>query len=348
MKKIIILILTIFICVKTYALELKYSEWSPIYPGEVKDKKLIFEQNRYLWYKEIETNIKYLKKEDIKHNDNVLYDDFKFNTYSSFIEPEKYEEREIKSSFQFYTFKDEDITNLLLDKIGNIDIAEIYLVDNDGNNLSYIFDLPNELNDGEFNYINYKDKEINLSFNNFNKTNKIIIFYSSSNNQTIDLSYRANNNYIVYSNTFKFKECEKCKVEIDIDEFNSFVMQYIEIFDVRDKLYKTYDIEKEYTNDYYTYLEGYKKDENTLKKHYRFILNDYVIIDADGNIVKDESCYKETCFIKYLEYNEDEEIINPKTNDKTYKYIISSVGIITLIIFLYVKNLVLSKCNISK
>ena len=51
MKKIFLVLVTIFLFSKCYAIEYKYSEWSPIYPGEVKDKKFIFEENRYLWYK---------------------------------------------------------------------------------------------------------------------------------------------------------------------------------------------------------------------------------------------------------------------------------------------------------
>ena len=58
MKKIFIVILTLFLFSRCYAIEYKYSEWSPIYPGEVKDKKFIFEENRYLWYKEVENDIR--------------------------------------------------------------------------------------------------------------------------------------------------------------------------------------------------------------------------------------------------------------------------------------------------
>ena len=58
MKKIFIVVLTLFLFSKCYAIEYKYSEWSPIYPGEVKDKKFIFEEDRYLWYSEVEKDIK--------------------------------------------------------------------------------------------------------------------------------------------------------------------------------------------------------------------------------------------------------------------------------------------------
>ena len=66
MKKIFIVVFTLFLFSKCYAIEYKYSEWSPIYPGEVKDKKFIFEEDRYLWYKEVEKDIKYYYYDRIK------------------------------------------------------------------------------------------------------------------------------------------------------------------------------------------------------------------------------------------------------------------------------------------
>ena len=41
MKKIFLILVSIFIFSKCYALEYKYSEWSPIYPGKVKDEIFI-------------------------------------------------------------------------------------------------------------------------------------------------------------------------------------------------------------------------------------------------------------------------------------------------------------------
>ena len=136
MKKIFIVILTLFLFSRCYAIEYKYSEWSPIYPGEVKDKKFIFEENRYLWYKEVENDIKYLKLEDIKNNMQVQYENYK---YVSFITPEvpkKYKERVITSNFDDYTFKDDDITSLDLDVIGDLNISKIELI-KDNENISY-------------------------------------------------------------------------------------------------------------------------------------------------------------------------------------------------------------------
>ena len=108
---------------------------------------------------------------------------------------------------------------------------------------------------------------------------------------------------------------------------------------INDKVYKTYSLEREYTKEYYKYLDGYIKDEDTLKKYYRFLLNDYIIVDSKGNIVKDGNCYKETCYIKYLDYKE--EIENPKTGDNIYKYLTSTSILIVLLILII--NIFISK-----
>ena len=99
--------------------------------------------------------------------------------------------------------------------------------------------------------------------------------------------------------------------------------------------------EVEYTDDYYSYLDSYIKDEATLRKYYRFIMNDYVFINKDYELVTNENyCSKEVCFVRYQE----EEIENPKTNDSIYLYSSSLI----LIIFLIIKKyLVLSKHNKS-
>ena len=108
----------------------------------------------------------------------------------------------------------------------------------------------------------------------------------------------------------------------------------MEVYKITDKVYKTYKLGREYTSDYYSKLDGYIKDESTLKKYYRFLLNDYVIVNNDGNIVKDGNCFKETCYIKYLDYKE--EVENPKTGDNIYKYLTSSS--ILLIILILILN----------
>lgn len=333
MKKIFIVILTLFLFSKCYAVEYKYSEWSPIYPGEVKDKKFIFEENRYLWYREVEKDIKYLKLEDIKNNMKVQYDDYKFIDYVAPITPKKYKERTITSSFDDYTFKDEDITSLELDEIENLNISKIELV-NENENISYDTSYKSLISGSK--YINFNNRNIKLYFKGFSKSIKLIIHYKSSDDVSALIAYRSDDKYNVYQKRFTFNKCDECKMIINVPDFKSYVNQYIEVYKVTDKVYKTYNLEREYTKDYYKELDGYIKDESTLKKYYRFLLNDYIIVDNDGNIVKDGNCYKETCYIKYLDYKE--EIENPKTGDNIYKYITSSSILLVMLILLLNKK----------
>lgn len=334
MKKIFLILVTIFLFSKYYAIEYKYSEWSPIYPGEVKDKRFIFEEDRYLWYKEVEKDIKYLKLEDIKSNMKVQYEDYKYINFITPEVPKKYEERAITSGFEDYTFKNEDITGLSFERIDDLNISKIEIFDSN-KKVTYTTNFKSLIDGGD--YINYKNKNIKLFFDNFNESFKIIVYYSSSEDVSSLISYRSCDKYNVYSKKFIFEKCDNCKLELSIKDFKSYVNQYMEVYKVTDKVYKTYKLEREYTSDYYPNLDGYIKDESTLKKYYRFLLNDYIIVDNDGNIVKDGNCFKETCYIKYLDYKE--EIENPKTGDNIYKYLTnSSILLVILVILLNKKS----------
>ena len=333
MKKIFLVLVTIVLFSKCYAIEYKYSEWSPIYPGEVKDKRFIFEEDRYLWYKEVEKDIKYLKLEDIKNDMKVQYEDYKYINFITPEVPKKYEERAITSRFEDYTFKNEDITGLSFEKNGDLNISKIEIFDSD-KKVTYTTNFKSLIYGGD--YINYKNKNIKLFFDNFNESFKIIVYYNSSEDVSSLISYRSCDKYNVYSKKFIFERCDNCKLELSIKDFKSYVNQYMEVYKVTDKVYKTYKLEREYTSDYYSNLDGYIKDESTLKKYYRFLLNDYIIVDNDGNIVKDGNCFKETCYIKYLDYKE--EIENPKTGDNLYKYLTSSSILLIILILMLNKK----------
>ncbi len=339
MKKIFLILMTMFIFSECYAFEYEYSEWSPIYPGKVKDEIFIEEEDRFLWYKEVEKDIKYKRIDDI--NDNIMYDsnDIKYETNYMFIEPIKYKERTYKRVLKDYVFSNSDIDGILFENIGDINISEVEVYLNE--NKSDFNGTHKALFDGKYDYINYKNKIIKMSLNEFNESIKLVIYYNSLSDQTIDISYRVSDRYNVYSNTISFDKCDNCTKEIIIDNFKSYRNQYISLYEYTDKLYKTYKLGKEYTDDYYSNLDGYIKDESTLKKYYRFIMNDYIILDKNNNVVHDTSyCSKEACFIKY----QDKEIENPKTNDNIYLYSSSFI----LIIFLIIKKyLVLSKRNMS-
>lgn len=339
MKKIFLILVTMFIFSECYALEYKYSEWSPIYPGKVKDEIFIEKEDRFLWYKYVQKDVKYMRIDDIKGDIKYDSDDIKFETNYMLNEPFKYKERTYKLEFNDYEFVDSDIDGLVLNQIGDIDISEleIYL-----NNSKVNFKSPyKELIDGKYDFINYRNKTFKIALNDFNESIKLVIHYSSRSDETINISYRASDKYNIYNSIVTFDKCEECTKEINISDLRLFKKQYIPVYKYTDKLYKTYKLEKEYTDDYYSYLDGYIKDEATLRKYYRFIMNDYVFINKDYELVTNENyCSKEVCFVRYQE----EEIENPKTNDSIYLYSSSLI----LIVFLIIKKyLVLSKHNKS-
>lgn len=339
MKKIFLILVTIFIFSECYAFEYEYSEWSPIYPGKVKDKIFIEEEDRFLWYRDVQKNIEYKVIDEI--NDSMEYDisDIKYETNYMLNEPKKYKERISKLEFNDYYFKDTDIDGLLLDKVGDINISEIEIY-NKTSKIDYKTSYKN-LYDGEYNYNNYKNKSIKIALKEFDESFRIVIYYNSSDDEQIEISYRSIDKYNVYSKKITFNKCDSCKLEININDLRSYRNQYIPIYKYTDKLYKTYDLEREYTKDYYTEYEGYIKDESTLRKYYRFIMNDYVIVNRSGKIITDSNdCIKELCLIKY----QYKEIENLKTGDNIYLYSSSLI----LIVFLIIKKyLVLSKRNKS-
>lgn len=308
MKKIFLFVVTMFIFSNCYALEYKYSEWSPIYPGSVKDKIFIEEEDRFLWYKDVEKDVSYKRIEQLNGLDKYYdMDDFKYETGYSFPEPTKYKERTYKEvRKENYVFKNSDIDNLVLMDVDNIDIDIIELYRGDES-------------------VYYYDKDITKSFfivnkiTDFDETYKIVIYYSSRRDEKINVAYRADN-YNVYQKDIKFGECDECKVEVKISDLRAYQNQSVHLYEYTDKVYKTYDIERVYTDDYYSSMEdGYIKDEKTLRKYYRFIMNDYIIVSRDGRVVHDDDeCLKESCLIRYQD--KEEEIENPKTGDSIYLY----------------------------
>ena len=89
---------------------------------------------------------------------------------------------------------------------------------------------------------------------------------------------------------------------------------------------------KEYKEEYYSKLDGYKKDESTKKTFYRYLKYKLIVYLPDGTISDNfDNCSKASCTFKL------EEIIYPKVEEKQEKEIIppktgDSFNIIILII----------------
>ena len=357
MKKIFIIILFLM-CTNIKALEITYSDWSEEYPKGVNDI-LIQKEDRYKWYKKKETNINYLIKEDIKDK-NVDYNDYKIITNEEIItEPTKYEDRIITSSNVRYTFKETDVTNIMIRnfyfndpvKISEVIVTNIktnekinYTLDNDLNKLYHY----NFINDGNLNeYIRVNNPTIlilNLDSSYNAKDLNIKIYYKCEgiNINYFELFFATKRLYGLYYNRTHLNKCisNECIINIDYKSMKEqLTFNDIVLYTYKDKLYKTYDIEKEYSDGYYKYLDEYTKDETDFKTFYRYITNEYIVVDINNNIVTNEDyCIKEICLLMYINKpNEEEKIIEmPKTIDNINYYLYALILSITLLIIIFV------------
>ena len=124
-------------------------------------------------------------------------------------------------------------------------------------------------------------------------------------------------------------------------------------------------IDGEESEEYYDYLEGYTRIDESKKTFYRVINNDYIVLDSSGRLVTDlNECRKAFCVVVNLKpyiVNEEEEpepeeptpsnppeeeFINPDTYDPIYTYIISLILCIFVLFIINKRkiNLVMSKC----
>lgn len=104
---------------------------------------------------------------------------------------------------------------------------------------------------------------------------------------------------------------------------------------------ETNEIEKEETAEYYKELDGYIKIEESMKAFYRYITNNRVFFDGEGNLVYDnEYCIKEYCRSVKLPLKPEEEpeeiIDNPKTYDNIFVFLI--ISFISIIFIILLKN----------
>ena len=62
--------------------------------------------------------------------------------------------------------------------------------------------------------------------------------------------------------------------------------------------YRIVDGQVEYDNGYYTELDGYIKDEASVRPYYRYITNPYLVFNADHELVlKTSYCQKAFCYV---------------------------------------------------
>lgn len=351
MKKIILMIIMSLSVIKVKAFTLEYSEWVTEYPKNV-EEILIESEKRYQWYKENEINIEYLKRAEIKDK-NVNYDDYKLTEeVETIIEPEENEDLLILKKYKNYTFSENDIDGLKIMNMyfkNNVYFSEIEVI-----NLKTNEQIKYKINEEyksltDNNYYEYikvgTPPQIIISFDKkYNIDDlKVKIYYKCDGEDYNSFSYNFTSYiYCIYNKTEKLSTCENCKLNYQKENVNEQLSFYMPVYTFQEKLYKTYDIEKEYINEYYKELEGYKKIEESEKMFYRYITNDYIITNVKGEIVKDlDYCEKSACTIKYIIKPEEEiiEEIPPKTEDIINKNIILLMfSLISLIIIIKVEK----------
>ena len=343
-SKVLFLIGTIIVFITNLnAFELTYSDWSLEYPLDI-DEILIESQDRYYWYKDIETNVKYLLKEDILEK---LYDENDVQYFESeelLEKPEEKLEREILEIPITITYNSNDVKGILIQTQNDVQISEIIVKDN--NNLTIECNSEFEyLTDGDLNTYYDINNEVYCYFNNKMDANDLAVTIYASNDAS---KYQGYNYYLINENKIKlYRNCASFKGYFDFTfSINNIFPELIKTemhYKYVDKLYKTYELEREFINDYYEYLEGYNKDERTKKTFYRYITNDYIIVDENNQIVTDENyCKKEFCRLIYLTNEVNEIIDNPKTYDGINKYFISLLISLILII------IIVKKCRLNK
>ncbi len=343
-----------------------YSSWQEKCPSGI-NEILIEKEVRYKWYKDRIENIRYLRKEDIGSS-LVDYNDYKIDIHSdlTYVVPENYIDRVTYIKDGDYTFLSSDITNIYISNFifkDSVYVSEI-IVKNIKTNESINYTSKNELSylsDGN----TYEYKRINALGNivlsldkkyDISELNVDIIYKSLADNNELKFSFSVLDTYPIYKKFIGFNTCENgCTISFNESNMTPCLTVTLPLYFYEDKLYKTYEIKKVYEEEYYSYLEGYKKDETTAKEFCRYITNEYVLVNEDGNLVLDESeCVKENCMMYYVikkdvineennNIEEEEEVIpsNPKTYDNINIYIVRiiiSFLAVTIISFLLIKN----------
>ena len=337
MKKYLVFLILLFLFGKVYAVTENYSDWSSEYPEGV-NELLIRKENRYLWYKEVISDVQYLMKE--KAGDRII--DYNTRTKiesdgESIIKPEPSISRVIHGRNTNYAFKSSDVELLYIKANKDINIYELEIYIN-GEKYNYETNSDNiKLNDNDYDYYIDSFNELEIKFDKKYDINDIVIKLYYINDVDITVSFRCHI-YDIYFNDFKASNESKDVLVINKDNLKSKLVQFIPVYSYTDIVYKTYRIEKEYTSEYYSELDGYIKDESTMKTFYRYITNKYIIVDGYGNVVKDMGyCAKNFCALELLDEPEPEKVENPKTGDFIqYSFLILFASLIVISLLLYI------------
>ncbi len=378
MKKLFLLIMFFSSISFVSAFELSYSDWSEVYP-EGLDEILIQSEDRYLWYKDNIYDVEYLIKEKIG---DKLYNPNDMEYYESEeldYMPEEYSERQINRIVKQIIYTKSDIAGIsLINEEGNISISEVTLLRNDRELIPFHteFDF---LNNGVLNDYHSIGSGLYLYFDNKLDLDEldhiyISVYYNKNTDEQENISFNfiSDANHIIYYANYGVFLCQtqNCTLNPNKDILRDSLYHSEIVYTYTDILYKTYRLDREYTSEYLVSKEGYEKDVNSKKTFYRYITNEYIIVDSAGNIVTDDHyCDKSFCKLIFLDQPatpEDpipepepepepspepemeepliESIINPKTYDGINDFIILFiVSGITLVYFIVEKRRMIKK-----
>ena len=345
MKKFLFAILSILFLstVRIYAYELTYSEWSTSYPEGI-NEMFIESEDRYLWVREQRVNEQYLPITNIG-NKQVDYNDYIYSKESkpSTIKPEEQEGRIIKETSEASSYPEDSIKKLVLneyDFYDDVSISEIDIIDNysgekigvSSSNYSFLYDEDLDT------YVDIND-DVELIFDECVSIKNITIkiyYQSKSNKSSLDFSLYSEDSHRLH---YKKYYLDSDVIVVNDNDLESDYYLVVTKYTYSDKLYKTYEILREVTDDYYKeYRTGYEKIESSKTTYYRYITNESVLLDGGGNIVTDPSyCIKSECYVAYVEKKEEvpeeEETENPQTIDNIqYYFLLLIVSFIVLVI----------------
>ena len=358
MKKVLVIILFLFsvmFFVKIKAYEITYSDWSTTYPDGY-DEMFIESEERYLWYKEVRVNEEYLRGDQVGDKE-IDYNDYIYTQESehSPVKPIKYPDRIIHEYRVPSSYPENSIKKLVLDDHDFYDdvlISEISVTDRFSGEKIKASSSLEFLIDGDLeNYTKINNgSEVKIVFDDFVSFDsiEIIIYYQSvSNKSSFVFNLLSEDEKRLYSGKYMLDGDEIYVYETDLKKsFDRMIIEYTYV----DKLYKTYEIDRIVTDDYYSEYEGYLRDDSSLTMYYRYITNKAVLVDGYGDLVTDSNyCIKEDCYVLYVvkeEVETPEEPENPETIDNIYMYVallIISLIVLTIIfrrkIYLVLSNL---------
>ena len=356
MKKFLhaILFMSFFlISTKVFAYEINYSEWSTNYPNGI-DEMFIESEDRYLWVREQKVNEQYLPITNIG-NKVVDYDNYIYSKESkpSLTKPEEIEGRIIKEYSESTTYPEDSIKKLVLneyDFYDEVKISEIDIVDSfSGEKINIISNNNAFLYDGDLDNYTKIENNIEFVFDECVSIDNIIIkiyYDSKSNKSSFDFSLFSEDNHRLHYKKYLLNDEV---IIVNKDDLQSDYYLVVTKYTYSDKLYKTYEILRDVTNEYYKEYPGYEKIEESKTTYYRYITNDMVLLDSDGNIVTDNDyCKKSFCTVAYLtkkEEVEEETPNNPQTIDNVNYYIILLLASLVGIIVTFRKKIYLVMSN---